>query len=150
MNLHKNPNVTLVSPWLSNVSVSSEIGDGTRIHAFVWIGEKAKIGARCKIQAHAFIPDGVTIGDDVFVAPAVVFTNDKHPPSHGKGWSETIVMDGAAIGAGAVILPGVTIGEGAIIGAGAVVTKDVPAGETWVGNPARKLTKGVSGGKVEA
>lgn len=77
------------------------------------------------------------IGDDVFIGPRVTFTNDKYPPS--PDWLVTTVGDRASIGAGAIILPGLTLGEGCMIGAGAVVTKDVPAGETWVGNPARKL-----------
>lgn len=105
----------------------------------IWLGDKVEIGENCKIQAQVFIPDGVKIGNNVFVGPATVFTNDKRPPSGGKFWAETIVKDGAVIGANCTILPGITIGEKAMIGAGAVVTKNVPAGETWIGNPAKKL-----------
>lgn len=123
----------------SNISSDQAIGDGTRIHSHVWIGPKVVIGSGCKIQPFAFIPDGVTVKDGVFIGPHACFTNDKHPPSNGRGWAKTVVEDGAVIGAGAVILPGLTIGKGAVIGAGAVVTKDVPAGETWCGNPARPL-----------
>ncbi len=71
----------------------------------------------------------------------MTFTNDHKPPSYGKEWRNTLVKKGASIGAGAVIVAGVTIGEGAMVGAGAVVTKDIPDGETWVGNPARPLIK---------
>jgi len=116
----------------------SEIGEGTRLGAYVEIG-RAKIGKNCSIQAFCFICEGVTLEDNVFIGPRVTFTNDKRPPSHGKHWAKTLVKEGASIGAGAIILPGVTIGKNAIIGAGSVVTKNVPAGETWVGNPAKKL-----------
>lgn len=123
--------------WHSELSVilTDDIGPECVIHAFVWIGKQVKIGAGTKIQAFAFIPTGVTIGNRVFIGPHVCFTNDKYPPS--VNWSETIVEDDVAIGAGAVILPGLTIGRGAVVGAGAVVTKDVAAGQTVKGNPAR-------------
>ena len=91
------------------------------------------------IEAFCFIPDWVTIGNNVFIGPRVTFTNDKQPPSFGKHWARTIVEDFVSIGAGAIILPGVTLHKECLIGAGAVVTKSVPAGETWVGNPAKKL-----------
>jgi acetyltransferase-like isoleucine patch superfamily enzyme len=120
---------------LSNIG-DCTIGDGCTIHSHVWIGDTVYIGKRCKIQAFAFIPPRVRIEDDVFIGPRVTFTNDKYPPSN--EWLITTVGQGASIGAGAVILPGVTIGSNAKIGAGSVVTKDIPSGETWVGNPARK------------
>ena len=126
---------------LSNIHRNVDFGKGCTIHSHVWIGDGVTIGQNTKIQAFAFIPQGVTIGKNVFIGPHVCFTNDKHPPSHGKGWKPIVVKDGASIGARAVILPDVTIGEKAVIGAGAVVTKDVPDGATWVGNPARSLTK---------
>jgi acetyltransferase-like isoleucine patch superfamily enzyme len=110
-----------------------------KIYPEAWIGEKVIMGIGCKIQPFAFIPDGVTIGNNVFVGPHVTFTNDKYPPSNGKSWMATRVNDGASIGAGATILPGIIIGKDAVIGAGAVVTKNVPGGETWVGNPAARL-----------
>lgn len=113
----------------------STIGEGTRVAAFVEIGG-AVVGRNCSIQAFAFLCPGVTLEDDVFVGPHVCFTNDKHPPSGGLHWKPIRVGRGASIGAGSVILPGVTIGERAVIGAGSVVTKDVPPGETWYGNPA--------------
>lgn len=120
-----------------------KIGDGCRIAAFVEIQRGVVIGDRCKIEAFAFIPSGVTIEDEVFVGPRTTFTNDLHPKAVGD-WSitPTLVQKGASIGAGAVIVCGVTIGEGATVGAGAVVTKDVPAGATVIGNPARAVKKG--------
>lgn len=121
-----------------SVILTPHIGEDCTIHAFVWIGKGVIIGNRVKIQAFAFIPDGVVLEDDVFVGPHVCFTNDKRPPSHGKGWSPTMVREGASIGANATILPGITIGRNAIVGAGAVVVKDVPNGATVVGNPARE------------
>jgi acetyltransferase-like isoleucine patch superfamily enzyme len=97
-----------------------------------------KIGERCIIKPFTYICDGVTIEDEVFVGPNVTFTNDKYP-FLGSEWTllETTVKRGATIGAGAVICPGLTIGEYALVGAGSVVTKNVPA-HTWVkGNPAQ-------------
>ena len=119
---------------LSNIGKCT-IGSNCTIHSHVWIGDRVKIGDRCRIQAFTFIPTGVRIGNDVFLGPRVTFTNDKHPPS--PEWLITTVADGVSIGAGAVLLPGISIGKNAKIGAGAVVTKDVPEGETWIGNPAK-------------
>lgn len=120
---------------LSNIRI--EVDESCTIHSHVWIGSKVKIGKQVKIQAFAFIPDGVTIGDNVFIGPHVCFTNDKYPPSHGKGWSETIVEDGVSIGANATILPGITLSKHCRIGAGSVVTKSVKANSTVKGNPAK-------------
>lgn len=116
-----------------------KIGKGTIVHSHVWLGDSVRIGENCRIQAFSFIPTGVTLGNDVFIGPHVCFTNDKHPPS--DDWMQTVVEDGASIGAGAVILPGVRIGKNAKVGAGAIVTKDVPTGVTVVGNPARPIKK---------
>ena len=127
----------------SNIHPKSKIGANCRIHSHVWIGRNVAIGDNCKVQAFTFIPDGVTIEDKVFIGPRATFSNDKNPPSHGKGWTTTLVKSGAVIGAGAVILPGLTIGENAVIGAGAVVTKDVPPNVTVVGNPAKPIQKKV-------
>lgn len=128
----------LYRPELSNILDSAVIGRDCKIHGHVWVG--GKIGDRCLIQAFAFIPGWVEIGDDCFIGPHVCFTNDKRPPSYGKFWDHTTVKRGASIGAGAVILAGVTIGEEALIGAGAVVTRDVAPKSIVVGNPARVLT----------
>lgn len=121
-----------------SVILDCKIGENTTVHAPVWIGNNVVIGNNCKIQAFAFIPDGVTLEDNVFIGPNVTFTNDKHPPS--EHWSKTLVKMGAVIGAGTVILPGITIGEEATIGAGSVVTKDIPQLATAYGNPARVIT----------
>ena len=119
------------------------IGTNTRIGTFCEIRTGVVIGDNCRLQAFVFIPEGVTIGNNVFIGPHVCFTNDKHPSAPDHEWErlDTIVEDGANIGANATILPGITIGKEATIGAGAVVTKNVPAGETWIGNPAKKLDK---------
>ena len=116
-----------------------EIGEGSKIGAFVEIGAGVTIGKRCKIQSFAFIPPGVTIGDDVFIGPHSCFTNSKRPMT-GEQYKATFVMNRAVVGAGAIILPGLIIGEGAIIGAGAVVTKNVAPWITVVGNPAKPMS----------
>ena len=126
-----------------------EIGDETSIGTFVEIQKGVRIGARCKVQSHTFICEGVTIEDEVFVGHNVNFINDRYPRATNPDGSRqtdadwqvipTLVRRGASIGTGAVLLGGVTIGEGAVVGAGAVVTRDVPAGVTVVGNPARTL-----------
>jgi UDP-2-acetamido-3-amino-2,3-dideoxy-glucuronate N-acetyltransferase len=127
---------------ISNSNIKRDLIDrGCVIHHLVWIGDKVHIGRRVKIQAFAYIPNGVFLDDDVFISPGVTFTNDKYPPSKGKSWMDTRVEKGASIGANATIVCGVTIGRGAIVGAGAVVTRDVPAGWTVVGIPAKKLKK---------
>ncbi|HYO61013.1 MAG TPA: acyltransferase [Actinomycetota bacterium] len=123
------------------------IGDETFVGPFVEIQRGASVGSRCKIQSHTFICEGVHVGDGVFVGHGVMFLNDRLPRATTAGgevagaadWTleETFVRDRAAIGSGAVILPGVTIGEDAMVGAGAVVTKDVPPGATVAGVPAR-------------
>jgi UDP-2-acetamido-3-amino-2,3-dideoxy-glucuronate N-acetyltransferase len=125
------------------------IGEGTRIGPFVEIQAGAVIGARCKIQSHTFICEGIEIADEVFVGHGVMFVNDRRPRATtddgelrtGADWEleGSVVEQGAAIGSGAVILAGVRIGAGALIGAGAVVTHDVASAETVAGNPARAL-----------
>ena len=126
-----------------------EIGDETKIGAFVEIQKHASVGKRCKISSHTFICEGVTIEDHVFVGHGVTFINDSYPratTATGDLQTEadwkvepTRVQRGASIGSGATILCNVTIGEGAIVGAGSVVTRDVPPGTIVAGNPARVL-----------
>jgi acetyltransferase-like isoleucine patch superfamily enzyme len=115
-----------------------KIGQNTKIDAFVYIEENVDIGNNVKIRPFTFIPTGVRIEDDVFIGPHVTFTNDRYPRVRGK-WRElkTVVKKGASIGAGAVICPGVTIGEYALVGAGSIVVRDVPDYAIIVGNPAR-------------
>lgn len=118
------------------------IGRDCKIAAYVEVQRNVAIGDRCKIEAFAFIPTGVTIEDEVFVGPRVTFTNDLYPKAVGD-WDivPTTVKKGASIGAGAVIVCGVTIGENALVGAGAVVTRDVPPGALVVGNPAHQIER---------
>ena len=128
-----------------------EIGDETRIGAFVEIQKGVKIGRRCKISSHSFLCEGVTIEDNVFVGHGVMFTNDKFPratnadgsPQSEADWAVVpiTVKKGASIGSNATILAGVTIGENAMVGAGSVVTKDVPDNATVAGVPARPVAE---------
>lgn len=124
-----------------------EIGDDTKVGAFVEVQKNAKVGKRCKISSHTFICEGVTIEDEVFIGHNVTFVNDTFPratTATGSLQTEadwkvetTLVKRGASIGSGATILANVVVGEHALIGAGAVVTKDVPAHAIVAGNPGR-------------
>jgi len=125
-----------------------EIGDDTKIGAFVEIQKNARVGRRCKISSHTFVCEGVDIEDNVFIGHSVTFINDSYPRATTAGalqteadWKveKTLVKKGASIGSGSTILSKVTIGENAIVGAGSVVTKDVPASAIVAGNPARVL-----------
>ena len=145
---------------------SDSIGENTSIWAFTHVLQGAIIGRNCNICDHSYIENGVVIGDnvtvkcgniiyegvhikdDAFIGPMVKFTNDMFPRSsrgrhpiqrhQDKSWLEkTYVEKGASIGAGAIILPGVTIGEYAMIAAGALVTKDVDSFALVLGSPAR-------------
>jgi len=124
-----------------------EIGDNTKIGAFVEIQKNARIGKYCKISSHTFICEGVMIEDNVFIGHNVTFINDKYPRStNNNGGLQTeedwkvepiVVRSGASIGSGATILCNVTIGESAIVGAGSLVTRDVAPNTIVAGNPAR-------------
>ena len=139
------------------VEKTAEIGDGTRVWHFVhvredaeigrecvlgysvYVGKEVKIGNRVKLENRATVYQGVKIEDDVFVGPHVTFTNDPYPRSHSTDWKivPTLVKKGASIGAGAVIICGVTIGEYAMIGAGSVVTRAIPPQAMAYGNPVK-------------
>lgn len=139
---------------------SANIPASTRVWQFVVILPDARIGEHCNICSHCFIEndvligdnvtikngvyvwDGITIEDNVQIGPNVSFTNDKYPRAKQPFELQRILIKkGASVGAGCVILGGVTIGENAMIGAGSVVTKDVPANELWLGNPAKFVRK---------
>jgi UDP-2-acetamido-3-amino-2,3-dideoxy-glucuronate N-acetyltransferase len=126
-----------------------EIGDNTKIGAFVEIQKNATVGRNCKVSSHTFVCEGVTIEDEVFIGHGVTFINDMYPRAATAGgelqtesdWkvTTTLVKKGASIGSGATILAGVVVGENALVGAGSVVTKSVPANAVVAGNPARVL-----------
>jgi acetyltransferase-like isoleucine patch superfamily enzyme len=126
-----------------------EVGENTKLGAFVEIQKGASVGKNCKISSHTFVCEGVTIEDEVFIGHSVTFINDRYPrATTAEGglqteadWSvePTVVKRGASIGSGATILSGVTIGEKAVVGAGSVVTKNVPPHAIVAGNPAKVL-----------
>jgi len=149
----------------ADVSPDARIGAGTRIWHEAQVREGAVVGADCivakgvyidrdvvigdrvKVQNRASLYRGLTVEDNVYIGPLVSFSNDKYPravnpdgsPKSDDDWElvPTLVREGASIGAGAVVLPGVTIGRWAMVGAGAVVTRDVPDHAIVAGNPAR-------------
>jgi UDP-2-acetamido-3-amino-2,3-dideoxy-glucuronate N-acetyltransferase len=139
---------------------ASNVPDSTNIWQYVVVLPDARIGENCNICAHCFIEndvkigndvtvkcgvylwDGIVIEDQVQVGPNVTFTNDKYPRAKTPfALQKTVIKKRASIGAGSIILGGITIGEGAMIGAGSLVTKDVPDGELWYGSPARFVKK---------
>lgn len=140
----------------TSIVKSKNIGKNTKIWQFVVILDSAVIGDNCNINCHCFIEndvvignnvtiksgvylwDGVRIEDDVFIGPNATFTNDLRPRSKRRpdSFEKIVVKKGASIGAGSIIVAGVTIGECSMIGAGSVVTKDIPNNTLWYGNPA--------------
>jgi acetyltransferase-like isoleucine patch superfamily enzyme len=126
-----------------------EIGDETKIGAFVEIQKNARIGKRCKVSSHTFVCEGVVVEDNVFIGHGVTFTNDTYPRATnddgalqtGADWAvrPTVVRKGASIGSGVTLLCNLSVGENAIVGAGSVVTRDVPPNTIVAGNPARVL-----------
>lgn len=127
-----------------------QVGDNTKVGAFVEIQKNSFVGRNCKISSHTFICEGVSIEDNCFVGHSVSFINDKYPRATHKGklqlesdWEvvKTHVKKGASIGTGAIVLCGLIIGENAIVGAGSVVTKNVPRDTIVAGNPAKLIRK---------
>jgi UDP-2-acetamido-3-amino-2,3-dideoxy-glucuronate N-acetyltransferase len=126
-----------------------EIGDDTRIGAFVEVQKNVRIGCRCKISTHSFICSGVSIEDEVFIGHGVVFINDRQPQATNKDgtpqceedWQlePTVIRRRASIGSGAIIMCGVEVGESALVGAGALVTHNVAPGTVVCGIPARAV-----------
>jgi acetyltransferase-like isoleucine patch superfamily enzyme len=126
-----------------------QIGENTKIGAFVEIQKNATVGKNCKVSSHSFICEGVTIEDNVFIGHSVTFINDSYPRATAtdgqmqteQDWKveQTLVKKGASIGSGATILSNVVIGENAIVGAGSVVTRDVAPNTIVAGNPAKAL-----------
>jgi UDP-2-acetamido-3-amino-2,3-dideoxy-glucuronate N-acetyltransferase len=157
MNSERSPLVR-IHP-LAAVDPAAAIGEGTVVWQYSVVLAGAVVGRDCNLNAHTFVEGGARIGDrvtlksgvyvwdgivienDVFCGPNATFTNDRTPRSRQRPteFLDTRICRGASIGAGAVILPGLVIGEQAMIGAGAVVTRNVPARQTWAGNPARPL-----------
>jgi len=151
-NVRLGKNVVIPRQELVNL-YGCDVGDGTKIGAFVEIQKGAVIGKNCKISSHTFICQGVVFEDKVFIGHGVMFINDRYPRATNqdgslkkeKDWlteeSATLVKNGASIGSNATILCGITIGKRSIVGAGSVVTKNVPSGVIVAGNPAKILRK---------
>lgn len=124
----------------SVVADGAKLGEDVVVGAFCFVAAGAVIGAGTRIQSHTSVWEGVILGQDVFVGPAAVFTNVKHPRAaypRAPDWDRTLVEDGATLGAGCVLVAPVRVGRCSMVGAGAVVTHDVPAHAIVVGNPAR-------------
>tara|TARA_B100001996_G_scaffold1642_2_gene1519 strand:- start:24 stop:482 length:459 start_codon:yes stop_codon:yes gene_type:complete len=120
------------------------IGEGTKIKSKVsigclaHIGRDVQIGANTRIQGGVYVADNTQIGKDCFIGPNATILNDRYPPSGDpRKWEPVKIENGAIIGGGATVLPGINVGQNAVVAAGAVLTKNIPSGEVWVGNPAR-------------
>ena len=150
---HLGPQVSIPFPDLVNIygGASTQIGQGTSVGPFVEIQRGVTIGKACKIQSHAFLCEGVTLEDGVFVGHGVMFINDRFPcAAHADlsrvqdgEWTleRTLICAGASLGSNATILSGVRVGSKAVVGAGSVVTKNVEPGAIVAGNPARAIGK---------
>lgn len=121
----------------------AQIGKNVNICSHCFIENDVKIGNNVTIKCGVQVWDGIELEDNVMIGANVTFTNDLYPRAKNRDWKllPTKVCKGATVGAGATLLPGITIGENSIIGAGSVVTKSVPANEVWVGNPAKCIKK---------
>lgn len=124
-----------------HIRSGSRIGSDCTIGFAVYIDSGVTIGDGCKIQNHVSVYRGVTLEDRVFVGPSVAFTNDLFPRADSGSWEvkPTFIRTGAAIGANATVVCGVTIGEWAMVAAGAVVTRSLKPHELVAGSPARSI-----------
>lgn len=121
---------------------NAKIGENCNICSGCFIENEVEVGNNVTIKCGVYLWDGIVVEDNVFIGPNATFCNDHFPRSkHSIKYPMLRIGKGASIGAGVVVLDGITIGENAMIGAGSVVTKDVPAGEVWYGNPARFVRK---------
>jgi UDP-2-acetamido-3-amino-2,3-dideoxy-glucuronate N-acetyltransferase len=145
----------------SQIRESASISEGTSIGQYVYVGPGVTVGKNCKIQNHALIYEPAQIGDGVFIGPGTIFTNDLQPravlpdgtPKTESDWKRVgvIINDGASIGAGAVCVAPVTLGDWCMVAAGAVVSESVAPYALVAGVPARQIGwVGEAGAKLEA
>jgi UDP-2-acetamido-3-amino-2,3-dideoxy-glucuronate N-acetyltransferase len=135
---------------LAHIRSSATVGSDCVIGRNVYLDAHAVVGSRVKIQNNVSVYQGVTIEDEVFVGPCVVFTNDMRPRATNADWkiTPTLVRRGASIGANATLICGIEVGEFAMIAAGSVVTKDVPPYTLVAGNPARPRARIDEAGEI--
>ena len=115
-----------------------QIGSGVSIGCLAHVGRDVVLGDEFRILCGAYVADGTQVGKGVFIGPNATILNDRYPPSRdSKKWEMVTISEGAVIGGGAIILPGVMVGSNAVVAAGALLTKDIPAHEVWIGNPAK-------------
>ena len=121
-----------------HIGDSTTIGANVSIGCLAHVGRNVALGEGTRIQGGAYIADGTQVGEAVFIGPNATILNDRYPPSRdATKWQFVSIKEGAVIGGGATILPGLCVGSHAVVAAGAVLTKDIPAGEVWAGNPAK-------------